>query len=943
MIPLVRPRTGHPPYLHLVALIWAVCALGSAGAVPALAGGEGGGDRPEIGRPMSAERVTRRFDFEERLTNPGTLPRHWIRAQHDPPHRIRPGFPIWNQAVLDYTVSAAGEGSVRLPTRGGSASLLLDPGVVPVFPDADYVVTAMVRTLGVDHARARLAVRLLDAGGAALPASEASSEPIDTGGRWMQVLVHVPGNEPTAVSLQIELLLEQPGPVGDLPFEELEVVPEDFTGSAWFDEIKVVQVPRVELWTDSPGNLIPPDEKPTVSLFLRDLVGKPLDVRLEALDADHRVVDSDTVRFDGGRLERTWSPDLDLYGWYRVRVNVVQEGAPVGGAFTDLVWLSPVGDPAGKKPKNDFALSIGDVPTGGLDELGDLTLRAGVGRVLTDLWFPGAPVDRARSAALVGLSNRLTPLSRELGIVIPGLPPEVSDLRGARGPLEAIADAQNDGASWLDPLLVDLGSRIRWWRIGALDEALDGSLLPDLGAMVSRLRSLVPGAVLELPWSPFNRLEPGLVAPGIAVSEDFGPGVPGEEIESVLSGFLRPTERGGLSGWDIPRHTSVFRAEDQERVGVGPSLDGMLRSALFAWAARNDQTRGHTLRLDDGWRWQGGRRAQLMPNPSAAAWLTLAGMLDGRRAEPLERIIPGVEGMLLVPENERRGVEPIAVFWPGAGRPPPGTIDLLFGDGPVRVIDRFGNTASIEPGPIEPTRVQTHVLDWDRGLVYVEGVDADLLRFAASVRTEPGLIETRVEPDTIELVMDNPWPSAIRGRYFLVEPGGLSTGDVRARDRGWKISPRQGPFAIDPGRSMRIPIEIEASAAVESGERPLIVDIDLTSPTFMGLMRIRRRVRMGLRDLTMHVSSRVVPGSGDIVVYAEITNTGPETQVVHAYASAPGFARQRSAPTPLTPGQQVIKAFAFEAGRDVLKGEDIGVGVFVRERGSRLRRTIHVD
>lgn len=936
MIFAVRTRLGYLIGLALSALF--ALSAPAAPDTPPDASAPG-----QTGRPMSAERVTRRFGFEQRLTNPGTLPRHWIRAQHDPPRRIRPGFPIWNQAELDYTVSAAGEGSVRLPTRGGSASLLLDPGVVPVFPDADYVVTAMVRTQGVDHARARLVARLLDAEGAALPGSEFTSDPIDTGGKWAHVLVRVPGNDPAAASLQIELLLEQPGPVGDLPFEDLEVVPEDFTGAAWFDEIMVVQVPRVELWTAAPGNLIPADKKPTVSLFLRDLVGKPLDIRFEALDLAGRVVDAEDVAFDGGRLEQTWVPALDRYGWYRVRVKIIQDGSPVGSAYTDLVWRSPIGDHPNARPRGSFSISVGGVPTEGMQELGDLTLRTGFARVLTDLWFEGAPADTDRAHALVDLSNRLTPVSRELGVMIPGLPAEVSDLRGARGPLDAIADPDNDGAAWLDPLLVDLGSRIRWWRIGAFGEALDGSVLPDLGPTVSRLRSLVPGAVLELPWSPFNRLGPGLVTPGIAVSEDLGPGVPEQEIAPVLAEFLDRAGQNGHAGWDIPRLTAVFRAEDQRRVGIGPSLDEMLRSAVYAWASLGENPRGHALRLDRGWRWQGGRRSQLMPNPSAAAWLTLAGMLDGRRAEPLERVIPGIEGMLLVPVDGARGVDPIAVLWPAADGATPPRIDLLLGDGPVRVTDRFGNSAAVEPGPIEPTAVLSHSLLWDKSPIYVEGVDADLLRFSASVHAEPGLIETRVEPDTLELVMENPWPSAIRGRYFLVEPGGLSTGDVRARDRGWKITPRQGPFAIDPGQSVRIPIEIEASAAVESGERPLVVDIDLTSPTYMGLLRIRRRVRMGLRDLTMHVSSRVSPGSGDLTVYAEITNTGDETQVVHAYASAPGFPRQRSAPTPLTPGQEVVKAFVFQAGGDALRGEDVGVGVFVREHGSRLRRMIHVD
>lgn len=907
----------------------------------------------DSGRPVSAERITRRFGFEEQNTNPGELPRHWIRAQHDPPSRVRPGFPIWNQGHLDYSESAAGAGSVRLPTRGGSASLLLDPGVVPVFPDADYVVTARVRTEGVSHARARVAVRLLDAAGEVLGDSAASSVPIETRGTWESVLVHVPGNEPDAVSLQIELLLEQPGPTGDLPFEELEIVRQDFTGAAWFDEILVAQVPRVEMWTAWAGNIVPAGERPEVLLFLRDLVGRALDVRFEALDIEGRVVDSDDLVFDGGRLERAWTPDLDRFGWYRVRVGIRQDGEPVGSAYTDLVWRAPwrgdSTDRAPVHPLDSFSLSFTGVPTEGLEELGDLVLGSGTGMAITELWFPGSPIDAARRRALVGLSNRLTPVNRELGIIIPGLPPEVSDIRGARGALDAVTEKESDGAAWLDPLLVDMGHRIRWWRIGAMGEALDGSVLPDLAAAVSRLRGLVPGAVLELPWSPFNRLVPGMASPGLAVSQDLGPGVIAEEIGAVLTDFLSRAEAAGRGGWDIPRHTAGFGAGDTERVGVGPGLDAMLRSAMHAWATVDDQTRGRALRLNDGWRWQGGRRAQFMPNPSAAAWLTLMDMLHDRRAEPLERVVPGIEGMLLVPRDDApRGTVSVAVLWPSAGAETSTDIRLLFGEGPVRVIDRFGNASKVSPAMIEPTEVRTHTLARVDGPVYVKGVDPDLLRFIGSMHVEPGLIETRVEPETLELVMSNPWPSAIRGRYFVVEPGGLSTGDVRVRDRSWDISPRHGSFAINPGESVRVPVEFEASAAVVCGVQPLVVDIDLTAPTISGLMRVERRVEVGLEDISMHVSHRVVPDAAgdDIVVYAEITNTGAETQVVHVYASAPpgsGYARQRSAPTPLTPGQQVVKAFMFEGGRSVLAGQTIGVGLFIRESGSRLRKSIAVD
>jgi hypothetical protein len=902
-----------------------------------------------VDRPSSAERVTRRFDFEERDTNPTDLPRDWIRAQHDPPSRERPGFPIWNQARLDDTVRASGAGSVRLPTRGGSTSLLLDPGVVPVFPDADYLVSARVRTEGVAHARARLAVRLLDASGRPLPASEATSPSVRTEGVWETLLVHVPGNESRAASLQIELLLEQPGPAGVLPFGDLEIVPHDYTGSAWFDEIAVMQVPRVELWTGWPGNLIPGDRAPEVSLFLRDLVGQALEITLIALDLNGREVDRARVDFEGGRLEQTWTPALGGAGWYRVRAIVTQGGEPVGSAFTDLIWRAPgVGVERGApRPRESFAFSVSGVPTEGLEELGALTLASGMGRVATELWHEGAPIDEARQRALTALAGVLSPANRELSVVVPGLPPEISDLRGALGAMTAFADAGSDGAAWLDPILIELGHRVRWWRVGGIGEHLDGGISPDFGAASSRVRQLVPGAVLEFPWSPFMRLEPGLVGAGLTVAQGFGPGLDHGEIGAIAGAFKARRAQSGGAGWDLPRHEGVLAGEDADRIGASAAIDGMLRAALWTWATVDGQRgeRGRSLRLDRAWRWQGGRRPQLMPLPSAAAWLTLMEMLEGRIAEPLGELAPGFEGMLLtgIPGS---GKESVLAFWPRGGGAPAGAFSLLLAPGAVRVVDRFGNASWLEPESIEPTVIRTHrIRPAGGGVGYVAGVDADLVRFAAWARVEPGFIETRAAATGAELVIRNPWDAGIRGKYFIVEPGGFSSGELQQRDRSWEIMPRNGAFVIDGRGEARIPVDFSASAGVESGERELVLDFDLESPTASGLMRMHRRMETGLGQITMDLSARFEPapdGPG-VVVYAEITNTGSEREVVQVFASAPGFARQRSAGAPLAPGQRVVKSFAFEGGREALAGQPIHVGLFIRETGGRMLKRITVD
>ena len=101
--------------------------------------------RPDdITRPGASSRIVRVFDFEEQSRNPGEVPEHWFRAQ-DSAARPRPGFPAWNRADLRYTnesgIAAAGIGAIRLPTGGGSTSLVLGQGVIPVFQNADYLLS----------------------------------------------------------------------------------------------------------------------------------------------------------------------------------------------------------------------------------------------------------------------------------------------------------------------------------------------------------------------------------------------------------------------------------------------------------------------------------------------------------------------------------------------------------------------------------------------------------------------------------------------------------------------------------------------------------------------------------------------------------------------------------------------------------------------------------
>jgi hypothetical protein len=936
----------HPVGPRLYAIAALLLTAGAAAPAQTLGGTPAG--LLDTATPAAARRVAASFEFEPIPGDTSTLPANWIRAQHDPPNRVRPGFPIWNRGVLDREQAHSGSGSVRLDLEGGSASLLLDPGLIQVFPDADYAVVARVRTRGVDHARARLVARLLDREGDPVPGSEVSSAPT-LAQDWSPVVVRVPGDFDESVSLQIELLFEQPGPDPDHPDPALEIVRQDFQGSAWFDDISVLQIPRVEAWVEHPGNLIPGDEPPAVGLFVRDLVAEPLRIRYELRDHDGALVDEYETAFVGGRLETEWTPEVDRFGWYGASVAVLRGTTRIGSAETAFIWAPPRQTDAGRvsaRGPAPFSLSVAGLPDEGLHTLGDLALDARIPRVLTRLDDPPGEVTPERVEAVTALAGRLSREGSELGLAIGRLPESVSAIGGPTPVLRALADDGADGADWIEPLAVDLGHRVRWWRVGAFDETLDALAIAEIAEAIDRLGDLVPGAVLETPWSSFDAVGPAAARSGVAVAQTVDPSIIPGEVAAALSGVGDIARSRGLAIWDRPDHTAVFRAGGDDRAAI----DEMLLSALHAWIGftgdPREDARGRSLRLHDAWRWRGGRRPQLTPGPSGAAWLTLVEMLRDRRGEILPRVAPGIGGALLTPNaTAPGGTDPVAVFWPEPAPEPAPALTLLLASGAVERVDIFGNRETLEPVVLENSSVRAHTLALPNGPVFVRGVDPELLRFLASVRLEPSRVRSDTEPQEVALAVDNPWRSSIQGEYFILEPGNLSTGTRANQDRRWGIDPRFGAFAIAPGAGASLPVEFDVSPAVGAGPARLVVDIDLSGPTASDFVRVERTIEVGLDTLRLHLLASYDPDpSGEtVVVFAVVENTGATSQNITLKVDAPGFSPQRSAPTAVPPGRRVVKSFPFPEGRALLAGREVVAGLTNRETGERVRTSIPID
>lgn len=80
-------------------------------------------------------------------------------------------------------------------------------------------------------------------------------------------------------------------------------------------------------------------------------------------------------------------------------------------------------------------------------------------------------------------------------------------------------------------------------------------------------------------------------------------------------------------------------------------------------------------------------------------------------------------------------------------------------------------------------------------------------------------------------------------------------------------------------------------------------------------------------------------GSGDLVIVETVSNTGPATVSLTAYAAAPGQAQQRHVLPGLQPGQSTTRSFRLPAG--TMAGRSVRVGV-IDEDGARVNRVLEI-
>lgn len=968
-------------------------------AMAMMAGAERAGAQVEVvqnpGREVQAEqpkaaqkRTIEYFGFEE-PENPYPVPKYWVRLL-DTPNTPRPGFPRFNEAAFDFDVSHTGGASLRLPTRGGSTALRLLAGTIPVFPQGDYAVSAVVRTAGVKTARAYLTARFLDQNQRPVPGGEYRSEAIISEGVWTPVTVELIGVREDVAFLQIELELlqpkQQPG-AGEAPVRRSvkPIETEDLNASAWFDDVSVSQIPRVEIKTTEPGNVFSDDRTPVVVMTIRDLVGERLTARLRVLDVNGREADRADLPVNASGRPMEWEPKINEPGWYRVLLDVASEERVLTKEQTTLVRLEArPGRRHGEFAR--FGIQADQSESWQNPSIRHMQSELGFGHMTIPVWGDGVET-AGIGAAIADIGPMLDELlARGVSVTLcmPRLPSDLA-IKHSLDPNDPLAIALADEKDWvplMDPAFDRYGQQITRWQMGRVasrdslpgeggDEAFWGPSFPVAVERLHRsLSRLVPGPQVMIPWR--SDLDLTSLTAGASVSSRPAGAmmtVPfwaeRESIESMARAYAElPDPKPELTL--MPQYSTAGVSEMDRVITLARQIVESWR--LFGQTP--DGVPASRFSANAPWKVRGSRRRHVSPTPDLAVWGTMANHLAGRRIVGEYPAPEGVRCYILAPidsvRSARGGQASAAadaaaeenastgalMLWNESADTLDPSIAVYVAANQARLIDPVGRSRRLaSPHPLHPNEDVQRVVATAVPM-FIEGIDARLASLIASFRVDPDFLPAVAIEHELEMRLTNPWPTTLTGRLQIIPPGSSGRGTEKGERGGASRSRRQWTIAPDgivtinipPGQTQVIPFAATLPAADDAGEKQISAILRLDSDQHDASIRLDAQVNVGLADIGLTTKVEMAPNidGPNVVLTLQIVNRGAAERLLRVQVRVPGIPTRELVLANPTPGETLTKRFVFKDAATRLQGKRLQISVSDSESAARLNASVLV-
>ncbi len=317
--------------LRLVLIGTVVLGVGGVGGVSAT---------PPAGGSRS-KRVVHYFDFDERdQGNLENVPKYWTAVRIE-------GFPKFAQGTFDFGVGKTAPPSFHLASEGRNAAYRYAGPDTDVRENSEYRIEGYIRPEGLSHGRACLGAYFLDAFDHPLVGTLVRSRYVGGPGEpaeWHTVELNLPAAPPEARTIGLSVWVLQ-GSFWDLGVPMRRHIQRvDVFGGAWFDDITIHALPRVEITTTAPGNVLAPGEPQELQIILADDEDAELEARLLITDADGTVVETRQVSaVTTGPVTPTSIP-LDHLppGLYRARLDVLADLALNTSRAVTFARLAPL-------------------------------------------------------------------------------------------------------------------------------------------------------------------------------------------------------------------------------------------------------------------------------------------------------------------------------------------------------------------------------------------------------------------------------------------------------------------------------------------------------------------------------------------------------------------------------------------------------------------------
>ncbi len=827
-------------------------------------------------QPAQVTRVLRTLDFEERrLGNPEELPMHWIKVQG-------PGFPHYVNGRLSNDRPHGGTYSFQFDLNGGSIAYRYEPGQIRVQPGAHYRVEGWCRTTVLAHARARISAYFTDLDGHPLRGqfhSElfAASRAEEV---WTRLAVEFSADDPQSAYLVLELGLLQPAQFAQTTLGERALFNQDIRGSAWFDDIRVSQVPQVELSSEKPGNIFRRSDPLRLRVIVSDRFTEDLVGQLVIADAAGTTVYQRSGALGMETAERPTPgqkrmsldlPDLRP-GWYEAALVMSSQGQYLGARKLDLIRLADDGERAAPDPR--FGIIATELRFDGWGELPRILRFLSAGRVKLAVWSKEGDVQQMDGGAFDLLLERLGAMGVTPTACLLDLPPAAAERVGGSTWDRLLLANPNKWRPQLAYLIARHGNHLDRWQLGA-----DGSdvfvtqpkMRQVYDLVYQEFRSLMPSPDLAMPWPAWYDLE-GALPPTVALS------VPPTVLPAQIPLYTQDIR--GREGHNLSLSLQLL---DRDRYGREVQIRDLAQRFIYALASdsqRIDFPLPFTVRRD-------GDVLVKQPQELFMIERTLTTTLAGATYRGKVPLAEGVEAFLF-----DRGGQGVLALWDRGNAGGVKRLALNLGTSPAS-IDLWGNVSPLLPAPGESGNVQLLVGPTPIFLVDIDGAQAEL---RASLAIDRPLLESSFEPHTRRVRFTNAYRTAISGMLRIKAPA------------GWTLNPPNFNFSLNPGETLDREVTIEFPYNSYAGPKTMTCDFALQGEMTSNFS-VPLTLNLGLSDVGMQTLA--LRDGDSVIVQQMISNYGEKPIDYTSFAIFPGQARQERLVTNLGPGRTVMKRYRF--------------------------------